>query len=50
VLTTSRDEAPILAAYRNLVAGYIVKDSAGQDFVNLVQLLDVYWRVVELPG
>ncbi len=49
VLTTSHDEEDIHDAYRNLVAGYIVKDSAGQDFINLVQLLDTYWRVVQLP-
>lgn len=50
VLTTSQDEEDIMNAYRNLVAGYIVKDSAGRDFINLVQLLDNYWRVVELPA
>ena len=49
VLTTSYDESDIVDAYRNLVAGYIVKDSAGQDFINLIQFLDAYWRVVELP-
>lgn len=50
VLTTSHDEADILDAYKNLVAGYIVKDSAGRDFIDLVQMLDAYWRVVELPS
>lgn len=50
VLTTSQDEADILDAYQHLVAGYIVKDSAGRDFVNVVHLLEAYWRVVELPA
>lgn len=50
VLTTSDDERDVLDAYSNLVAGYIVKDSAGPDFMKLIDLLGSYWRVVELPA
>lgn len=49
VLTTSQDEQDIVDAHRHLVAGYIVKDAAGRDFIDLVQMLDTYWRVVEFP-
>ena len=32
------------------VAGYILKETAGQDFQGLVDLLDLYARTVELPA
>lgn len=46
--TSSRDEDKV-AAYDLNVAGYVVKETAGLDFMNLVQLMDSYWRIVELP-
>ena len=49
VLTTSDSDSDIDAAYTKSVSGYIVKDRAGPDFMRLVELLDAYWRVVELP-
>lgn len=49
VLTTSTDEVDRGAAYDKHVAGYIVKTSAADDFVQVTQLLQSYWRVVELP-
>lgn len=49
VLTTSRDEYDVQAAYEQHVAGYIVKRDVGAGFVRLVELLDHYWKVVELP-
>ncbi len=49
VLSTSRRDEDKCAAYDLNVAGYIVKATAGQDFANLVHLLDCYWRIVELP-
>lgn len=49
VLTTSADVADMEAAYRKNVAGYIVKQRVGADFMRLVELVDAYWRVVELP-
>jgi CheY-like chemotaxis protein len=49
ILTTSKREEDKLAAYDFNVAGYIVKETAGQDFLNLVSLIDCYWRIVELP-
>jgi CheY-like chemotaxis protein len=49
VLTTSSDEQDMNRAYEKYVAGYVVKSRAGNDFVDLIGMLDHYWRVVELP-
>ncbi len=49
ILTTSKREEDKLAAYDLNVAGYIVKATAGQDFMKLISLVDCYWRIVELP-
>jgi CheY-like chemotaxis protein len=49
MLTTSRLPDDVAHAYDNNVAGYVVKDSAGADFLDLVGTLNAYWRLVELP-
>jgi CheY-like chemotaxis protein len=49
ILTTSKREEDMVAAYDLNVAGYIVKETAGHDFLNLVALVDSYWRIVEMP-
>lgn len=49
ILTTSSSDEDKEAAYDLHVAGYIVKATAGQDFLNLTDLVDCYWRIVELP-
>ncbi len=49
VLTTSKSEEDIVAAYDFNIAGYLIKSEVGQGFINVVQLLDHYWRVVEFP-
>jgi CheY-like chemotaxis protein len=49
VLTTSKSDEDLSAAYRSHVAGYIVKSEIGDSFGNLVQMLDAYWQIVELP-
>lgn len=49
VLTTSDDDQDILRAYDNLIAGYMVKANAGEDFVRLIGMLDHYWRIIEFP-
>jgi len=49
ILSTSKREEDKTAAYDLNVAGYIVKATAGLDFLNLVNLVDCYWRIVELP-
>lgn len=50
VLTTSVDSADIETAYKHNVAGYLVKQRVGADFVRLVELIETFWRVIELPG
>jgi DNA-binding NarL/FixJ family response regulator len=49
ILTTSNRAEDVRAAYEEQIAGYILKATAGQNFTNLVQLLDIYRRVVEFP-
>ena len=49
VLTTSKSEEDRMAAYNLNIAGYIVKSEVGAGFIHLVELLDHYWRLVELP-
>jgi CheY-like chemotaxis protein len=49
ILTTSYRDEDMAAAYGLNVAGYIVKEKAGEDFLKLFSLVDSYWRIVELP-
>ncbi len=49
VLTTSSRQDDKLSAYDSNVAGYIVKERAGHDFQKLIDMVQIYWRVVELP-
>lgn len=49
VLTTSNDENDKAAAYAQNVAGYIVKSHAGRDFINLMDMIEMFWRLVEFP-
>lgn len=49
MLTTSKLRDDVDHAYDNNVAGYIVKESAGADFLDLIGTLNAYWRLVELP-
>ncbi len=50
MFTTSKREEDKFAAYNLNVAGYILKDRSGEDFLKMISLLDHYWRVVELPS
>jgi CheY-like chemotaxis protein len=49
MLTTSKREEDRIAAYDLNVAGYILKERAGEDFLRLVNLVDSYWKIVQLP-
>lgn len=49
VLTTSEAEQDKLAAYQQHVAGYIVKRHIKDGFIQMMSMLDHYWKVVELP-
>ena len=48
VLTTSKAEEDMTAAYSNHIAGYFVKEDTGRGFLNVIQLLDNYWNIVHL--
>lgn len=50
VLTTSKDDEDKLAAYKQHIAGYIVKERLDEGFEELVKMLDHYWKLVELPS
>ncbi len=50
VLTTSKADEDRAASYDKNVAGYIVKSDVGDGFLNVINLLDCYWRVVLLPS
>lgn len=49
ILTTSDSDQDKLAAYHAQIAGYFLKQRAGENFVNLVELLSMYWRMIEFP-
>ncbi len=49
VLTTSNADQDRLAAFDNHVAAYILKARAGAEFGAAIQLVNHYWRYVELP-
>ena len=50
VLTTSNSEESITASYEKHVAGYCLKDDPGNSFLQIIKMLDGYWRVVCLPS
>lgn len=49
VLTTSKSDEDLVAAYRNHVAGYVFKQHMDRDFLEVVSFIEHYWRLVELP-
>lgn len=49
MLTTSKSEGDIFLSYNSHAAGYICKQTAGQDFLGLITLMSSYWHIVELP-
>lgn len=49
VLTTSQAETDRVAAYKENIAGYIVKSNVRDGFTDVIKMLDHYWRVVLLP-
>jgi len=49
VLTTSKDDRDMIAAYDLHVAGYIVKSNTHEELLPLAQMLDYYLLIVERP-
>lgn len=50
ILTTSNDEEDKFKSFHHNVAGYIVKSDPATGFMKAVEMIDLYWRVVELPS
>lgn len=50
VVTTSMSEEDRARAYSQQVAGYIAKSAIGTEFRRLAEMLQGYWRLVELPA
>jgi CheY-like chemotaxis protein len=49
VLSTSKSDEDLVAAYRSHVAGYVFKQHMDRDFLEMISLIEHYWRLVELP-
>lgn len=49
VMTTSDADADKVEAYNYNVAGYMVKSELGQNFLNAIDMLDRYWKTIQLP-
>lgn len=49
ILTTSKAEEDMIAGYQKHIAGYFLKDESGTNFIDLVNALDSYWKVVHFP-
>ncbi len=50
MLTTSKSDEDVTSAYRKHVAGYILKQELANGFMDVVRMLDHYWRIVLLPN
>ncbi len=49
MLTTSNAECDKIAAYEKNVAGYLLKSCVGEEFKNVIGMLDRFWCAVEFP-
>ncbi len=50
VLTTSKAEEDLFAAYEKNIAGYMLKSDLSGSFLKAINMLDHYWRIVVLPN
>lgn len=49
VLTTSKNEQDISKSYTFNIAGYFIKDEVGSGFCKVIEMLNNYWKIVQLP-
>jgi CheY-like chemotaxis protein len=49
VLSTSSHQNDLARAYQKKIAGYITKENAGNDYAQLIVLLDQYRQLVAFP-
>lgn len=50
VLTTSNSDEDKCRAYSKNIAGYVLKSKLGNAFNETISMLDLYWKIVELPA
>jgi CheY-like chemotaxis protein len=50
VLSTSKQDSDLAAAYQYNVAGYIIKPMSFSSFVETIDILNRYWLMSELPS
>lgn len=50
VLTTSNDEEDIRNSFSQHVAGYFIKDNVYDSIEKVVEVIDGYWQIVQLPS
>ena len=48
-MTTSKHDGDQCAAHELNVAGYTLKEKAGTDFLDFVQLISGFVRILEIP-
>lgn len=49
VLTTSQSEEDLFKAYKQHIAGYIVKSQAGEDLFKAIEMIDHFLVSIEFP-
>lgn len=49
VMTTSSSDEDMCLAYAHSIAGYVLKTNISGGFSRAIEMLDLYWKVVELP-
>ncbi|MBA6391321.1 response regulator [Colwellia sp. BRX10-3] len=49
VLTTSKSDEDMTASYQKNIAGYFVKEEVGEGFLDIVAMLEGYWKIVHFP-
>lgn len=50
VLTTSKADEDMISSYKHNIAGYFLKSAAGDEFLDIVNLIGGYWKVVHFPS
>ena len=50
VLTSSKEEQDKIDSFNLGVAGYMIKPIDYHQFVEIIQTIDLYWTVSEMPG
>ena len=50
VLTTSNSEEDQMEAYKEHIAGYLLKSEAGENFLKIIRMIEAFVLVVQFPG